>query len=133
MVRNPFDAIASTKIEKTEKKKTAEKRITHLKKKAQRFFKKAGYAKKSIELVGRDRIHELRHEEFVADPKSHLAALCSFLGVEPTEEYLDDCASIVFPKPRPTRFRLEWTPELIEWVNHRMADFEFFNGYSYDG
>lgn len=131
VVRNPFDAITSTKIKKTERRTTPEKRLKHLQGKAERFFVKAEQAQRSIEVVGRDRVFEMRHEDFIAEPRIHLARLCSFLGIDATDDYLDDCAGIVFPRARPSRHRLDWPPELIGYVDERISKFECFRGYSF--
>lgn len=54
------------------------------------------------------------------------------LGVEAPEEYVEDCASIVFPSPRASRLAVAWSPESIALVEWKMRDFDFLAGYTYD-
>jgi hypothetical protein len=76
-------------------------------------------------------LYEVRFESFVEQPRIHLAALCRFLGVECSDDYLDDCASIVFKSPRKTRHRIEWNPESIAVVKDKINQFPFLSGYAY--
>ena len=50
-----------------------------------------------------DQLIDLRHESFVADPRRALTELCRFLGLEPPDDYLEACASVVRPAPRQIR------------------------------
>lgn len=75
---------------------------------------------------------DLRLESFIEEPEIHLARLCSFLGVASTEDYLEDCARIVFESPKKSRFDLPWTEENIALVKARMSRFSFLKGYSFD-
>lgn len=77
-------------------------------------------------------IFELRHESFINNPKEHIKELCHFLGVEATDDYLSDCASIVYKSPHKSRYDIAWDIELINTVKERMEKFPFLNGYSYD-
>jgi hypothetical protein len=78
-----------------------------------------------------DRMLDIRHEEFVVDPRAHLTRLCAFLGLEPTEDWLAACAAIVFEKPRRSRDSIEWTADQIASVAERMKDHPFLAGYSF--
>jgi len=75
---------------------------------------------------------EIRHEDFIAEPTVWLKKLCEFLGVESPEDYVRDCASIVYESPHKSRHEVPWTPELIELVWDRMKRFPFLQGYSYE-
>jgi hypothetical protein len=77
-------------------------------------------------------IYDLRLESFIEDPKSGLADLCSFLGIKAEASYLEDCASIVFPSPKKSRFDIEWSREAIGRVRERMEAFNSLSGYAYD-
>ena len=79
-----------------------------------------------------DELCTLRHEDFVKEAAVHLSELCMWLGVEPTEEYLRDAASVVFDEPRRTRSAAAWTPELVARVDREMQGFDFLEGYSFD-
>lgn len=75
---------------------------------------------------------ELRHEHLIADPRNALAALIDHLGLPPAEDYLNDCASIVYSKPHKSRHDRPWTPELISRVQEEMRRYSFLTGYSFD-
>ncbi len=76
-------------------------------------------------------IFELRYESFLVNPQDHLKRLCLFLGVEPSVEYLNDCANTVFKTPHKSRYEAKWNNELIEMVKNKIKEFSFLNGYSY--
>ena len=75
---------------------------------------------------------DLRHEDFIEDTASSLRKLCSFVGLDAPEDYLKDCASMIFPSPTKSRQRVEWDDSAIEVVRDRMKEFEFLRGYSYE-
>lgn len=77
-------------------------------------------------------LFELRHESFIESPKTYLEELCHFLGVDVTNDYLNDCASIVFKSPHKSRYDVKWNRELIDLVKKKMDEFPFLEGYSYE-
>jgi hypothetical protein len=79
-----------------------------------------------------DALLDMRHESLIENPRSALESLCSFLGVDASEPYLEDCARIVFPAPKRRRYEAPWNSELIGAVRVRMAGFEFLRGYGWD-
>jgi hypothetical protein len=91
--------------------------------------KTVAYLKKQI---SENDIFDVRHESLIADPHTVLKELCTFLGIEATKDYLDDCASIVFKSPKKTRFNSYWPEESIELVRKKIEQFEFLKGYSYE-
>jgi len=68
-------------------------------------------------------IFEFRHESFIVEPKDYLKKLCQFLGVEPSENYLNDCASIVYKSPHKSRYDIAWDIELINTVKDGKVPF----------
>jgi hypothetical protein len=58
------------------------------------FFSCAEGVRQIKKSVPESQIHEMKHEEFVANPKGQLASLCTFLNLEPSHDYLDACASM---------------------------------------
>jgi hypothetical protein len=82
--------------------------------------------------VGPDDLLDVRLEEFIADPKATLTRICRFLGLEASDEYLRDCASIVYDSPNKSRHKVAWSPEQIDAVARRMEAFPFLDGYSYE-
>lgn len=72
------------------------------------------------------------HERLITRPAEELAAICTFLGLEPLRGYLEDCASIVFTAPKKTRFELAWPSEIRSAVDAQAAAFPWLQQYSYD-
>jgi hypothetical protein len=72
----------------------------------------------------------VRHEAFVQDPRQGMRQLCTFLGVDAPDDYVEACASIVFESPRKTREGVQWSPQQIEFIQNRMIGrFDFLAGY----
>ena len=72
------------------------------------------------------------HEDFIASPKEKLREICSFCGVESTEEYLDACAAVVLPSHHRTRFKVRWREEQKAEVSAMMARYPWFEGYGFE-
>jgi hypothetical protein len=121
VVRNPFDNIAtmSTRRDRT------------LESCANAYF---AMCRTNDEIRRRDdtSVLDLRHEELIRRPKDCLAELCGFLGVDPTPDYLADCAGIVYASPHRSRTEVDWGPGMIEDIQDRMGSFAFLEGYSFD-
>ena len=77
-------------------------------------------------------VFEVRHEAIVEDTTVRLRELCRFLGLEAQEDYLRDCAAMVFGSPSKSRHKVTWDPESVEVVRRRMEEFEFLRGYAYE-
>ncbi|MCZ6672989.1 MAG: sulfotransferase domain-containing protein, partial [Verrucomicrobia bacterium] len=67
------------------------------------------------EIKSTDTFH-LKHESFIEDPTTHLKELCHFLGVNAPNDYLNDCANLVYKSPHKSRHDVEWNDELIDFV-----------------
>lgn len=77
-------------------------------------------------------ILDIYNEKFIEDPKKEIIRICNFLGVNEIDEtYLNDCAGIVFSKPRQTRNQINWKPEFIKMVEEQIAKYDFLSGYSF--
>ena len=74
---------------------------------------------------------DIRHEAFIDDPKELLRQMCVFLGVDATDDYLNECAGIVYKSPHKTRYDVPWNDALIAIVEEKMTRFPFLEGYSY--
>ncbi|MFZ5789194.1 MAG: sulfotransferase family protein [Pseudomonadota bacterium] len=85
-----------------------------------------------IEHVGADAVATVYHEDIAANPKRELTALCTFLGVEATADYLDACASVVFSEPRRSRERIDWPKDVIADVARRMARHPLLARYRFE-
>jgi len=96
------------------------------------FVERAEQLARTRELLAPDELIDIRYESLLDDPKHELERLCAFIGVEPSPEYLDACAAIVYPSPKRTRDDLEWPPELKAAVEHAIATHSFISGYTFD-
>jgi hypothetical protein len=84
------------------------------------------------ERIGSTRLHDLRHEDLIADPRARLAELCRFLDLSVPDGYLDACAGILFASPSRSRDNVDWSADRIQRVREGIERFDFLAGYSYD-
>jgi hypothetical protein len=122
VVRNPFDNIASIL------RKPNNRRLDRV---SRRHFDTLRLNARLRKRLG-DRVMDLRHEDLVAAPPEQLTRLCHFLGLEPTPDYLESCAKVVFDSPRQSRREVSWPPKLLAKVEKRIARYDFLAGYSLD-
>lgn len=87
---------------------------------------------RALRMFPKEDVFPVRHEKLVASPKSMLRKICAFCGVDPTEEYLDACASIVWAAPHPSRFKALWTPRQIEEVAGFTERYPWLRGYGFE-
>jgi Sulfotransferase family len=124
VVRNPYDNI-STMLKHRRRNQSLRSVI-------ESYLSLCATNSKIRERVGRDRVFDLRHEALVEAPEELLGDLCGFLGLERKEDYLEDCASLVFDSPRKTRYGVEWDVGMIAAVQEGIGRHEFLRGYSYE-
>lgn len=73
------------------------------------------------------------HENLVREPQCTLQQLCGFIGVEVTEQYLQDCASIVYTKPHKSRDASKWSKEEKLAVQCGIIEkFDWLSHYTFD-
>ena len=120
--RNPYDNISTIR----------KKHETNLEGAGNMFFSMAQTVLRVKGKTAPEDWIDIRHEDFIEDPTQHLRRLCGFLGQDASEEYLKDCAAIVFKSPRKSRHDAPWTPELIQQVQKASQPFPFLDGYAYD-
>lgn len=80
--------------------------------------------------VGPAAMLDLRHEDLLRDPATHLSELTRFVGLEAPADYLGDCAGILYTSPNRTRDRVTWTRDLTARVQALVDRFDFLAGYS---
>jgi hypothetical protein len=71
----------------------------------------------------------VHHENLVECPREQLGRVCKYLGLSLAPDYLDDCASVVFPNARRRRDDAGWTPSLVGMVDQTIAEHPFLHGY----
>ncbi len=134
VVRNPYDNIATIKrreAERSDRDGGARDPIS-IEEAIKLYFKFSETIYNIKKELPQNQICDLHHEDLITRPKETVASLCHFLGVEPTEEYLTDCASIVYSSPNKSRNSVNWTPEQIQIVADEIAKYPFLKGYTFD-
>jgi len=102
--RNPFDNIASISQASAGSIQTARTL----------YFSAETGVEAVRKVAGNEGIFDLCLEEFVRNPAPLLRKLCDFLGVECTEQYLQDCMQTVFKSLPKSRNQIVWTTALLE-------------------
>lgn len=125
ITRNPYDNI-STIAQKTPKLNY------DLRKSIEHYFYLCEVNSAFKQTLNPEQIIEMKHEDFLNNPQVYLKNICTFLGVEATETYLEDCASIVYQKQNKSRYKANFTPEMLELIQSKIANFDFLQGYTYD-
>jgi hypothetical protein len=76
-------------------------------------------------------IKTLHLEDLIVSPEQQFEELCGFLGVDAPQDYIDDCAALLFSKPRQSKTDCDWPSSLAGAVSRRAEQFPFLNGYQY--
>lgn len=132
VIRNPFDNIATFAIKTASYRRNSEVRDTDIEVSIERYFRVCESVMKVKAMVDSVNVLDVHHEDFIKDPKAQLRQLCLWLGVEPSSNYLDDCAKVVFESPRKSRHKVQWNEDLKQQIESKMHSFPFFGGYTFD-
>jgi hypothetical protein len=126
VTRNPFDNMASQLRYAPHPLSQEQIRRT-----IEQYFAQADMNERVMREHG-DKTLGFRQEDFIAGPADILRRLCTHLGVDPYDDYIDDCAAIVYASPHKSRTEVEWTPELITEITERIASYNFLEAYSFE-
>ena len=121
VIRNPYDNISTW----------AKRSNISLERASDKYFELAKTNLEFKEKLG-GQVLDVKHEDVIKRPKEKLEEICRFLELETSEEYLQDCASIIYKKPHKSRNERDWTMELKKEVQGRMKEFPFLEGYAYE-
>ncbi len=124
VVRNPFDTIA-TMWRRKGAGADLEERVAH-------YFSLVTTVQQLKKRLGTGEMLDVRHEDLIERPGEVLRTAGAFLGVEVTDDYVSDCASILFSSPRHSRQHAPWTPGSIRHARSEMERFDFLAGYTFD-
>jgi len=124
VIRNPFDAIASV-VTSTKRGQSLERAVTYF----ERLYETLSEVQDE---VAPGRLHEVSFEEFCCHPQKELDKICQFLGVEPSSDYLDACASIVLNHLEDHRGQVEWDDACRQRVEVLIQKHPFLSGYTFD-
>ena len=141
VVRNPYDMIATLSLYRGSPIRNMKVGAT-----ARKKFSGQSVIQESVDTILRkaDAVHEMENkydwdflriysEDFIRDPQSVMAELCTFLGLECTESYLQQCADKTFKSPSKSRELIAWTTANKAKVEKAIKEFPFFSRYSFNG
>jgi hypothetical protein len=121
LVRNPFDTIASI----------ARNREFPLSS-AIPIYRGFGKAVDDVRnQLAADELLEMRYEAITADTIGSLSSILAFLGIEASEDYLNDCAALVDAQGRPGRRTFEWPSIERREVEKLIAARPVLAGYTF--
>ena len=122
VIRNPYDPIS---IMMVRGKRSFENASEH-------YFESCKMLLDLHKQLHASELLPVRYEDFVNQPEKSLGAICNFLGLEATPEYLQACANILNKSPEQSRRLVKWEPAWVEEVKTRMAEYDFLAGYSFE-
>jgi hypothetical protein len=122
IVRNPFDNISRISLRSGRSIEMA----------ARRYFESANTNNLMLQKSNPRNVLTYRHEQFIASPTESLGKLLEFVGLGSDKAYLSDCASIVFPEPRRSRFDIAWSRRHIDAVSSELSKYPFLQGYTFN-
>jgi hypothetical protein len=124
VIRNPFDNITTIHRKHRKIGRTLDQAI-------EGYFALADGCARVRREQGKDHVFDFYLERLIADPHQHLAQVITWLGLQPHEDYLTSCASILFERPRKTQQEVEWKPEHIQRVRELMQRYDFLADAGY--
>lgn len=68
-------------------------------------------------------------EEFNTNTKAELVAYCESLDLEPHQDFIDACASVVFQSPKQTRHDMEWSTDNLKQLARLCETYPWLNRY----
>jgi hypothetical protein len=122
VVRNPYDNISTFMIRGG---KTFDEAI-------ERYFENCEIMMNLRKRINGIKLHMVKHEDIIEQPKVCLEGMCRFLGLPTTSEYLNSCSNIIYNNPAKSRYKIKWTRERVDRVQKNIDTYEFLKGYSYE-
>jgi hypothetical protein len=82
----------------------------------------------------RENLLQIKNEELCESPKSTIRKILKFINLPEEEEYVKECASVIFPNPHRRVSEANWSVSLIEKVEKEViGKFTYLSDYSFDG
>lgn len=75
---------------------------------------------------------DVYHEDVIASPEQEIVKILTFLGLLPNPAFVAECKTLLFKKPKLTRYNIAWTPDELEAMNANIRDYDFLHRYSFD-
>ncbi len=132
VIRNPFDIITTMTRRSFEKlNKEREPGNLELLSFIKNYFNRVETVNQ-LKKGGSLNIYDLYHEDFIINPGNELKSLLDFLGMCNTGNYIDNCAKIVYDEPHKSRQNIEWSDDLIHFVENQIKKYSFLQRYSWN-
>lgn len=122
VIRNPYDPISLMMIRG---RRSFENAIDH-------YFDYCETLTQMHAKIDRSSLLAVKYEDLIHQPEVNLLKVCNFLGLETTAEYISACINILYRSPERSRHLVPWSPYWIEVVKHKIDQFDFLEGYSYE-
>jgi hypothetical protein len=126
VVRNPYDNIATKYAALTAgggwKTPVNRLRSIHL------YFRKARTVA-LIKAAGLP-VHDVFLEDLIARPHAELARICGFLELPAHHDYLQDCASVVLPRPNRSAAERRWAAWELALIGKLMRQYPWLERYA---
>lgn len=131
IVRNPYDNI-TTCMRRRESKQAYDFTQEDLIRKISHHFDKVA----TIDRIRAKKVYgwfEMKHEDFIEKPVKGLRDLCTFLEIPAPDDYIEQCASIVFKKASSSRFDTDkWNDHTKTLVADQILEYDFLKDYTWD-
>ena len=141
VVRNPFDMIATRLLYRLsgERRKKAEFNSTN-KLRNEKVIRQAfnglyGEANAVYNMIKACNLTvlEIHNVDFIRDTRKQMTAVCKFLGLNCSENYLNMCSKMAYSHTSRTRDSLEWSESMKNAVvTTFLLGFPFFERYSFE-
>jgi hypothetical protein len=69
-------------------------------------------------------------DDLTSKPEQVIRELCTFFSLQPHEDYVKDCAKIVFKQPKQTRHQLSWSPQQRDLLRRLVEEVDFLARYA---
>jgi hypothetical protein len=130
IVRNPFDNIA-TMADHDPRDGLTPAGMDPLDAAVARYAELSAQVGRFLAEVPAADVFHARHEDFITGPQDTLRDLCAFLGLDAPDDYLRDCAGLVFKSTSRSRDKWTWSPEQVAAVDAVIARHRFLAGYAF--
>lgn len=74
---------------------------------------------------------EVHNADFIFETKRTMMDICTYLGLECSEKYLQLCKEAAYDKPRKSRAAIAWTEPSRQHVDKLIQDYPFLTRYSF--
>ena len=121
VIRNPFDPMAASMVRG---KRSFESALEN-------YFAACGLLMDLRKRIDPGNLLAVRYEDFVETPHESLRAVCGFLGLGVTDDYLNACGQVINSSDK-SRALVEWKPEWVSIIHNRIDQYDFLKGYTFE-